>query len=123
MALTAAAIWTAIIQFGMIIVGTFIIKRFSTSFSVGFLLGLVIIVAQQYLLLAVTFWNNEYGSSAKNIVFADLAFGLFALYSVFAAVLAHFRLSIMLAAVDVKAFGRKTSVASASDSVQGGVNA
>lgn len=108
MALKAAAIWTAIIQFGMIIVGTFIIKRFSTSFSVGFLLGIVIVVAQQYLLLAVTFWHNQYGASTTNVIFANLAFALFILYSMFASVLAQFRNSIMVAAVDVKgSFGRK----------------
>jgi hypothetical protein len=117
MALIAAAIWTAIIQFGMIIVGTFILKRFSTSFSVGFLLGLVLIVAQQYLLLAVTFWHNKYGSSHTNIAFANLAFGLFVLYTVFAAILGQFRESIMVAAVDVKAFGKKSSV---SENVGGG---
>eukprot|EP00553_Chaetoceros_curvisetus_P007039 CAMPEP_0204631714 /NCGR_PEP_ID=MMETSP0717-20131115/23314_1 /ASSEMBLY_ACC=CAM_ASM_000666 /TAXON_ID=230516 /ORGANISM="Chaetoceros curvisetus" /LENGTH=119 /DNA_ID=CAMNT_0051649347 /DNA_START=153 /DNA_END=509 /DNA_ORIENTATION=- len=101
-ALTVAAIWTVIIQFGMIIVGTFIIKRFSTSFSVGFLLGLVLVVAQQDLLLAVTFWHNKYGSSTKNIVFANLAFGLSVLYSVFALTLTHFKDSIMVATVDAK---------------------
>ncbi len=108
-ALTVAAIWTVIIQFGMIIVGTFIIKRFSTSFSVGFLLGLVLVVAQQDLLLAVTFWHNKYGSSTKNIVFANLAFGLFVLYSVFALTLTHFKDSIMVATVDAKGWGRKSN--------------
>jgi hypothetical protein len=122
-ALTAAAIWTAIIQFGMIIVGTFIIKRFSTSFSVGFLLGLVIVVAQQYLLLAVTFWHSNYGSWAKNVSFANLAFGLFILYSFFAVILLQFRESIMIAAVDAKGFGRKSPRKSDQASVAGGVNA
>jgi len=119
--LTAAAIWTAIIQFGMIIVGTFIIKRFPTSFSVGFLLGLVIVVAQQYLLLAVTFWHSKYGSWAKNISFANLAFGLFVLYSVFAVILLHFRESIMIAAVDARGFGKRSP--GRSEGVAGGVNA
>mmetsp|Transcript_19330 Transcript_19330/g.28180 ORF Transcript_19330/g.28180 Transcript_19330/m.28180 type:complete len:168 (+) Transcript_19330:151-654(+) len=95
-ALTAAAVWTTVIQFGMIIVGTFIIKRFTTPFSVGFLLGLVIVVAQQYLLLSVTFWNHKYGSAAKNYTFANLAFSLFFLYSIFAAVLGQFRESVMV---------------------------
>lgn len=95
----------------MIIVGTFIIKRFSTSFSVGFLLGLVIIVAQQYLLLSVTFWNNQYGSSAKNVAFANLAFALFVLYTVFAATLMQFKESVMVAAVDVKGWRRSQPIA------------
>lgn len=108
-ALRTVAIWTAVIQFVMIIVGTFIIKRFSTSFSVGFLLGIVIVVSQQYLLLAVTFWNNNYGSWAQNVAFANLAFGLFVLYSIFAMILGFFRESIMVAAVDAKGFGKRFS--------------
>lgn len=120
--MTAAAIWAAIIQFGMIIVGTFIIKRFSTSFSVGFLLGLVLVVAQQYLLLAVTFWHSQYGSLAKNVSFANLAFGLSVLYSFFALILFHFRESIMVAAVDAKGL-RRSSTKSEVVGVAGGVNA
>jgi hypothetical protein len=120
--LTVAAIWTAIIQFGMIVVGTFIIKRFSTSFSVGFLLGLVIVVAQQYLLLAVTFWHNEYGSWAKNVAFANLAFGLAIIYSFFALILFHFKESIMVAAVDAKGLKRPSAKSEAAG-VAGGVNA
>ena len=107
----AAAVWTALIQFGMIIVGTFIIKRFSTSFSIGFLLGLVVIVAQQYLLLSVTFWKNQYGSSAKNVAFANLAFALFVLYTIFAATLMHFKESVMVAAVDAKGWRRSQQIA------------
>jgi len=106
-ALTAVAIWTAVIQFLVIVIGTFIIKRFSTSFAVGFLLGVVIVVAQQYLILAVTFWHNNYGSWAKNVAFANLAFGLFVLYSLFAIILGYFRESIMVAAVDAKGFGTR----------------
>ena len=46
LALILAAVWTVIVQLSMAIIGTLIIKRFSTSFSVGFIEGLVIIVAQ-----------------------------------------------------------------------------
>ena len=57
MALKIASAWTAVIQFSMAILGTFILKRFPTSFSVGFFLGLVLIVAQQNLVLFGTFHN------------------------------------------------------------------
>jgi hypothetical protein len=70
-------------------------------------LGIVIVVAQQYLILAVTFWHNTYGSWAKNVAFANLAFGLFILYSLFAMILGFFRESIMVAAVDAKGFGKR----------------
>jgi len=79
-ALTAAAIWTAIVQLIMTLVGTFVIKRFPTSFSVGFFLGLVMIVAQQNLLLTVTFWATSFGTSSVNKLFAVFAFFLFLVY-------------------------------------------
>merc|ERR1712154_283212 len=88
--------------------------------GVGFLLGLVLVVAQQYLLLAVTFWNSQYGSTAKNNAFGNMAFGLCALYTAFAAVLGQFRESIMVAAVDAKGFGRKmTGYPTSNASVEG----
>jgi zinc transporter ZupT len=102
-----AATWTAIIQLGMAVVGTFIIKRFSTPFSVGFLLGMVIFVAQQQLMLAVTFWHTRYGDFNTNIVFSNFSFALFVVYSFFGCILQNYREDIMVAAVDAKGFGRR----------------
>ena len=91
----------------MILLGTFIIKRFSTPFSVGFLLGLILFVAQQQLMLAVTFWRTQYGNFHVNVVFSNLSFTLFILYSFFAVILYNYKDDIMVAPVDVKAFGKR----------------
>lgn len=104
-ALKLAAGWTVVTQICLAVGGTFILKRFSTSFSVGFLLGLVVLVAQQNLLLSVTFWDSTFGSQGTNVAFANLSFALFAIYCVFGAVLAHFREHIMISPVDAKPFG------------------
>ena len=111
---TFAATWTAIIQFGMILLGTFIVKRFATPFSVGFLLGLVIFVAQQHLMLSITFWHTEYGDFNANVIFSNLSFALFVIYCFFAIILNHYREDIMVAPIDAKGFGRrKTGLAEA----------
>ena len=94
----------------MIILGTFIIKRFSTPFSVGFLLGLILFVAQQHLMLAVSFWHTEFGNLNVNVVFSNLSFTLFVIYSFFALILHNYRNDIMVAPVDAKGLGnRKTT--------------
>lgn len=103
--LIIAAVWTAMIQFGMLIVGTFIIKRFSTPFSIGFLLGLVMFVAQQHLMLSITFWHTQFGSMGHNMVFSNLSFGLFVAYSFFALILNNYREDIMVAPIDAKGLG------------------
>ena len=95
------------IQLGMALIGTFIIKRFSTPFSVGFLLGLVLFVAQQQLMLSITFWHTNYGDFNTNIVFSNFSFTLFVVYSFFACILQNYREDIMVAAVDAKGFGRR----------------
>lgn len=104
-------------QFGMAVIGTFIVKRFSTPFSVGFLLGVVIFVAQQHLMLSVTFWHTAYGDSGTNAVFSNFSFSLFVLYTFFGLILFNYREDIMVAPIDAKGFGKrktpKTSVVDA----------
>jgi len=94
--LSIAAAWTALIQIIMAILGTYILRRFTTSFSVGFLLGLVIVVAQQNLILSVSFWGSKFGSPGANHAFANFAFGLFVVYAMFAALLGTFQEFIIL---------------------------
>lgn len=105
-ALTLAAVWTVIVQISMAITGTFIIKRFSTPFSIGFLGGGVLIVAQQNLLLAITFFSTDHGSNGANYAFANFAFALFAIHCVFAATLAQFRNEIIKESDDAKGIGK-----------------
>eukprot|EP00551_Chaetoceros_affinis_P012749 CAMPEP_0203665988 /NCGR_PEP_ID=MMETSP0090-20130426/3122_1 /ASSEMBLY_ACC=CAM_ASM_001088 /TAXON_ID=426623 /ORGANISM="Chaetoceros affinis, Strain CCMP159" /LENGTH=185 /DNA_ID=CAMNT_0050529747 /DNA_START=165 /DNA_END=722 /DNA_ORIENTATION=- len=114
--LLLATIWTTMVQLAMTIIGTFIIKRFSTPFSVGFLLGLVIFVAQQHLMLSITFWHTQYGDFNTNIAFSSLSFALFAVYTFFGSILHNYREDIMVAPVDAKGLGRRKPAASALNS-------
>merc|ERR1740139_888595 len=57
-ALSFAALWTGLVQIVMAVLGTFVLKRFPTSFSVGFFLGLVV-VAQQNLIMCATFLDID----------------------------------------------------------------
>ena len=100
LALKVASVWTGIIQFIMAILGTFILKRFPTSFSVGFFLGLVVIVAQQNLVLFSTFHSYAHGTAHANHIFANLALSLFLIYGFFALILGHFRESVVTAQTD-----------------------
>lgn len=102
LALKVASVWTGIIQFIMAILGTFILKRFPTSFSVGFFLGLVVIVAQQNLVLFSTFHSYAHGTAHANHIFANLALSLFLIYGFFALILGHFRESVVTAQTDSK---------------------
>ena len=108
LALKLAAVWTTILQLVVIVVGTFIIKRYSTSFSVGFLLGMVIVISQQHLLVGITFAHTSYGNWFENAIFSNMSFALFAFYFLFAIILMQFKSSIMIAAVDAKGFRRPT---------------
>lgn len=119
LALILAAVWTVIVQLSMAIIGTFIIKRFSTSFSVGFIEGLVIIVAQQNLLLAITFWNSRRDATGSTFVFTNFAFTLFAVYCIFAAILGQFQDVIDMPVIDdTKSTDRsRKSVSSSTSSV------
>ena len=84
--------WSLFVQISLAIAGTFILKRFSTSFSIGFLLGLVAFVAQQNLLLSVVFWNNQnYGNGGTNAAFANFSFATFAVHTLFVLIAANFR--------------------------------
>mmetsp|Transcript_4817 Transcript_4817/g.11171 ORF Transcript_4817/g.11171 Transcript_4817/m.11171 type:complete len:187 (-) Transcript_4817:377-937(-) len=90
-ALELAAYWSAILHLILAITGTFILKRFSTAFTVGCLLGVTVVISQQNLLLFAAFYGYSHGSPFMNIIFADMAFALFVILSFFALTLGHFR--------------------------------
>jgi hypothetical protein len=100
-ALAAAAIWSILVQISLAITGTFILKRFSTSFSIGFLLGLVALVAQQNFLLSVVFWNNtNFGSVGTNTAFANFSFATCAVHTLFVLIAANFRENLVSVGAD-----------------------
>ena len=103
--IVVAAIWTALVQLFMGVVGTFVLRRFPTEFSVGFFLGLLLIVAQQNFILFATFSDvtfNLLSEQKSSKLFAALIFLTAVIYLAFAVLLTHFRDQILLAPVDVK---------------------
>ena len=88
-ALMIAAGFTAAFQLILAVIGTFILRRFSTPFAVGFLIGLVLIMAQQNVILSISFHNLA--SNAANSIFANLAMTLSMIYIFFACILIQFR--------------------------------
>jgi hypothetical protein len=108
-ALMIAAIWTGIVHLVLGVLGTFVLKRFPTSFSVGFFLGILVVIANQNLILFGTFHGYGYGTAATNHVFGSLGFTLFAVLAFFAVLLFHFKKYIVVAAIDAKGIGRGSS--------------
>jgi len=107
-ALSFAALWTGLVQIIMAVLGTFVLKRFPTSFSVGFFLGLVVVVAQQNLIMCATFLDiDAVNSDGTSHLFSMLCLTLSFIHFVFALVLGHFRHHILLAPVDVKPSGNR----------------
>lgn len=92
-ALKVAAGWTGITQLVLAVLGTFILKRFSTPFAIGFLIGLVLVTAQQNVLLFISFHtiNHTTTNHHVNATFANFALTLSMLYTFFATVLIKFR--------------------------------
>jgi hypothetical protein len=90
-ALSIAAYWSAFLHLSFAILGTFILKRFSTAFAVGCFLGITVIISQQNLFMFAAFVKYQHGSVIGNVIFADLAFALFGLLTFFSLILGHFR--------------------------------
>jgi len=101
-ALMVASAWTGVVHLGLGVLGTFVLKRFPTSFSVGFLLGVLIVLANQNLILFSTFSSYVQGSVRTNHVFASLGLTLFAVLAFMALLLLHFKEDVVVAPMDGK---------------------
>lgn len=102
-ALLIASIWTGLVHLGLGVLGTFVLKRFPTSFSVGFLLGVLVVLANQNLILFGTFSSFSQGSPRSNHVFASLGLTLFVVLTFMALLLLHFKQDVVVAPADVSA--------------------
>ena len=94
-ALEIAAYYTAFLHLILIVLGTFVLKRFATSFTVGCFLGVTVVLSQQNLLMFACFFRYQHGDGYANAIFADLAFVLFGLLGFFSLILGHFRNKII----------------------------
>eukprot|EP00544_Gedaniella_sp_CCMP2646_P013550 CAMPEP_0202490706 /NCGR_PEP_ID=MMETSP1361-20130828/8029_1 /ASSEMBLY_ACC=CAM_ASM_000849 /TAXON_ID=210615 /ORGANISM="Staurosira complex sp., Strain CCMP2646" /LENGTH=176 /DNA_ID=CAMNT_0049120645 /DNA_START=29 /DNA_END=559 /DNA_ORIENTATION=- len=99
-ALVLASIHSGIVHLILAVLGTFVLKRFPTSFSVGFFLGTLIIVANQNLILFGVFHQYQQGTIGTNLAFANLSLVLFLILGFFSLLLLHFRQDVVVAAVD-----------------------
>mmetsp|Transcript_43762 Transcript_43762/g.93054 ORF Transcript_43762/g.93054 Transcript_43762/m.93054 type:complete len:185 (+) Transcript_43762:194-748(+) len=95
-ALEIAAYWSALLHLILAIIGTFILKRFSTAFTVGCFLGVAVVVSQQNLLLFASFYHYQHGNVMFNLIFADLALALSMVLTFFSLILGHFRHHIIV---------------------------
>jgi hypothetical protein len=116
-ALVVGSVWTGLSHVGLGILGTFVLRRFPTAFSVGFFLATLLVVANQDLILFGTFYGYQYGSPQTNHVFANVGMALFCVLVFFMLLLFHFKQRIIVAPVDIKGgasgglFGKKSSAA------------
>jgi zinc transporter ZupT len=99
-ALMIAAIWTGLIHLALGVLGTFVLKRFPTSFSVGFFLGVLVVLANQNIILYASFHKYEQGSQRANQVFASLGFVLFVVLSFMSLLLVHFKHEVVVSPLD-----------------------
>ena len=100
MALTIAAVWTGLIHLALGVLGTFVLKRFPTSFSVGFFLGVLVVLANQNIILYASFHKYTQGSGKANQVFASLGFLLFAVLTFMSLLLVQFKNDVVIAPMD-----------------------
>lgn len=116
-ALVLASIHSGIVHLVLAVLGTFVLKRFPTSFSVGFFLGILIIIANQNLILFGVFHQYKQGTIGTNLAFSNLSMVLFLVLSFFSLLLLHFRQDVVVAAVDTSKGERQQEVQSRSESM------
>ena len=110
-ALIVAAVWTGLIHLGLGVLGTFVLKRFPTSFSVGFFLGVLVVLANQNIILYAAFHKYQQGSTAANQVFASLGFVLFAVLTFMSLLLVQFKNDVIITPMDGSSVGEDSSPA------------
>jgi ABC-type transport system involved in multi-copper enzyme maturation permease subunit len=100
LAVLFASIWAGLIHLGLGVLGTFVLKRFPTSFSVGFLLGVLVVLANQNLLLFVTFLKFNQGDQGTNVMFAIVGFFAFGVLTLMSLLLFHFKQDVVVSSLD-----------------------
>lgn len=104
-ALTLTAVLTGFMHLLVAILGTFVLRRFPTSFSVGFLLGLLVVLANQNLLLEGIYRQHGWQANAKSNLFANMGTCLFIVLAFFSVLLYHFKNDIVVAPLNTSSGG------------------
>jgi hypothetical protein len=93
--------------------GTFIMKRFPTSFAIGFLFGMIIVFINQNIIYMITFthYNHNAGNAAgsNSRLYSAFSLLLAIVLSMFGILLFHFQKYIIVAPIDAKGFSRSSS--------------
>ena len=113
-----ASIVTGFVHLVLGILGTFVLKRFPTSFSVGFFLGILVVLANQNMILTGIFFGYDHGNPQTNRIFANLGFCLFLVLTFFALMLFHFKGEVVVAPIDTKHHNRNNPDASLQESTE-----
>lgn len=100
-ALVIASIWTGLVHLALGVLGTFVLKRFPTSFSIGFLLGVLVVLANQNLIMLGAFSRYSIGSSRTNHAFAIMGLTLTCVLTFMALLLVNFKSQVVVAPMDV----------------------
>ena len=94
-AVVIATIVTGVCHLLLGILGTFVLKRFPTSFSIGFLLGMINILLNQNLIFFGTFYSYDYGTTQTNHIFGSIGLVLSLILFIFGSLLFHFKQHII----------------------------
>lgn len=106
-----AAVWTAILLFGISVFGTIVMRKYQTPLMVGGFLGVIFIMTNQMLILFVLFADYAKNSTATvaaqssdvqatERAMSAFSFFLFIVYGLFGSLLAIFRSDIIKNAED-----------------------
>mmetsp|Transcript_20682 Transcript_20682/g.26750 ORF Transcript_20682/g.26750 Transcript_20682/m.26750 type:complete len:195 (+) Transcript_20682:259-843(+) len=95
--LTLAAVYVAVFQIVLAVAGTFILRRMPTSFAVGFLLGSIILAAQQNIVIFASFRSFYLPRNKKSHkVLSGFTLFLSIVYIIFALFLTTFRDAVIV---------------------------
>lgn len=106
-ALVVASFITGIMHLALAVIGSTILKRFPTSFAIGFLLGLLFIFAHQNLILFGVFGSFSFGQIRTNRAFGAIGFLLFTVLFTMCILLFHFKKYVTVAPIDAKGLSRR----------------
>ena len=97
MVLTLAAVYVAVFQIVLAVAGTFILRRIPTSFAIGFLLGNIILAAQQNIVIFASFRSFYLPRNKQSHkILGGFTIFLSIVYIVFALILTTFRDAIIV---------------------------
>jgi hypothetical protein len=83
------------------ILGTFVLKRFPTSFAIGFLVGMLLVGANQNVILFGILHGYPYGNSVTHHIYATACCLVAMVLCVVASLLLHFRNFLVVAPMDL----------------------